>query len=353
MLLNNNKSFVFTRLLLVMGSMMLLNSTAWAAGAQTFLKELVGASDRNVGEVVSYELKTACNTLTSDCGDLTITDTLPEGMVIDSCDIPSGFTATRCVAGEKDIEITKDTVFNGGDSVTITIKAQIELDVPPSIIVNSATSTITDPSSPENEALVALGEPVNVIDPVPNWSVSKVRTSPSASLKPTWDTDISYQVKFCSDSAVGNVDLTDVIIEDVFPTNAVVVSTGGGTLTNGNTLTWNLGDIDLATLYASSSYTTQQCITKTYVLRYPDASFNEGDAIQNTVTATGTPTNGGAEINEVDVLDDIIGIPTPGANLSKSANDVLPNEDLNWALYMNINSSNAPVSDLVLYETLQ
>ena len=341
------------KLLILVLSMTLLSNMAWGQGQQTFVKELIGDTSRDVGEVVTYHLKPACNSLTGDCGDLTIVDTLPNGMVIDSCVVPTGFTINSCVTGGKDIEIVKDTVFDGGDAFIIEIKAVIELDTSPSVdIVNSSTATITDPEDPLNSDVTASAEVIDVNDKVPNWSVSKVRTSPSSSLKPTWDTDVSYRVDFCSDSAVGNVNLTNVVMEDVFPTNAVVISDGGGTVTNGDTLTWDLGDIELSTLYPNGDYSSKKCISKSYVLRYPDADFNEDDAIQNRVTVTGTPDNGGAGITEVDLLDDIIGIPTPGATLNKWANDVLPNEDLNWGISMNINSSNAPVPNLVLYETL-
>jgi hypothetical protein len=344
-----NRIFVFIK---IISLTILINSLSLAEGTQTFSKELVGSSTRDLGEVLTYELKSACNSLTGDCGSLTITDTLPLGMVISSCLVPTGFTVNQCSAGSSDIEIVKDTNFEDGKTFILQIKALISLSADSTVdIRNEATSVIGSATTVTNETIISSSTTVDVKNRVPNWSVFKKRTSPSSSLPPTWDTDVSYELKFCSNSAIGNDSLNGIMMTDVFPQNVIVVNNGGGIFSNGDTLTWNLGDIDLATLYLGKSYTSSQCIKKSYVLKYPDAHFNEDDGILNTVTVTATTDEGGIGISESDTLNDIIGIPTPSANLGKSANDVLPNEDLNWGISANVNSSNAPVPNLVVYET--
>ena len=57
------------------------------------------------------------------------------------------------------------------------------------------------------------------------------------------------------------------------------------------------------------------------------------------------------------VITEAIGEPTPGVGLSKWAKDVLagampPSEGFNWGIRADTNSSNAPVPDLTLYDTL-
>ena len=329
--------------------------SAWAAGAQTLTKELQGSPDKDVGEIVTYLLNPACNSLTSDCGNLSITDTLPAGMVIDSCAVPTGFTINSCVPGTQNIDISKDSTFNGGDSFVITIKGKIELDATPGAQApNQAIATITSPIDPGNASVTATATPVNVLPPSPKWSLEKVRTSPALPLLPTWDTDVSYTVSLCSDTAIGNVSLSGVQLSDAFPANAVIVNNGGADA-NANPLVWTIPDADvqLANLYAGQSLASKQCISKNYTLRYPDADFNAGDAIDNTISATGTPDGGVAgPVGTPVTLNDQIGIPTPGAGLGKYGNDVLPNEDIVWYIYGNVDSSNAPVPNLKFYEKL-
>lgn len=336
-------------------TVLMSSSNAFAEGTQTFTKELQGSATRNVGDVVTYELKPACNSLTGDCGNLTITDTLPAGMVIDSCTVPTGFTINSCAPGTSNIDITKDNAYDGGDSFVVLIRGLIELDADPAIdITNSATATITSPIDPANATVTADAPPIDVLPPSPQWSLEKVRTSPAPPLLPTWDTDVSYRVSLCSDTAVGNVSLSNVQLSDAYPTNAVIVNNGGA-VANANPLVWDVADADvqLVNLYSGQSLASKQCITRSYTLRYPNASFTTNDQLLNTISATGTP-DGGANgpVGTPVIIDEVIGIPTPGANLSKAANDVLPNEDLVWRIAANVNSSNAPIPDLVIYEQI-
>lgn len=85
--------------------MVMVSSFIQASGTQVFLKELTGSSRRNVGEVITCELKSSCNSLTGDCGSLTILDELPLGMVISSCIKPVGFTVNQCTPGTTTVEI--------------------------------------------------------------------------------------------------------------------------------------------------------------------------------------------------------------------------------------------------------
>jgi hypothetical protein len=176
---NRNKNFVFFK---TVSLIIFMSLFSFASGTQTFLKELVGSNTRDLGEVITYELKSACNSLTGDCGSLTITDTLPVGMVIDSCVVPTGFTINQCTSGGTNIEIVKNSVFNGGDSFILRIKALITLDADSTVdITNEATAVIGQPSTGANGTIVSSSATINVRDRVPNWSVFKKRTSPSSS----------------------------------------------------------------------------------------------------------------------------------------------------------------------------
>lgn len=348
---------IITRLLPLVFLMVWGN--AYAAGEQTLTKILLTSVVPSSGEAVNYRLTLACNSLTSDCGTLTVTDTLPLELEAVSCFAPAGFTVNTCAGS--DINITKDAVYNGGDSFNIDINTIVKIGTAAgAVIANTATAVISAPIDPANASLPSTAASATVAAPSMKWELRKARTSPATNLLPTWDTDVSYQVKLCSLTAEGNVSITNAKMIDDFPANAVVINAGGAVQV-GNQLTWNLGNLDLATLYAGGNYSSEQCISQSYTLKYPFANFPEGTEITNTLSRAGTPSDGvvcdtgvGGNCEPV-VITELIGIPTPGAGLSKSAYDVLSGaagSPMSWSLNVNVNNSNAPVPDLVVYEKI-
>ena len=334
----------------------IIPSSSAFAGTQSLIKELISSPTADIGEEVEYRFSFQCSGLTSDCGELSITDSLPAGMTLVSCTGAPPIFTLDCPAGGTSLGITKgysgDTngPYSDGNTAVLVLKARIGLDVVSGTeLTNTALSTITNPDLPANADITSTAGTVTVGNPTPNWSLEKSRTSPSPSLKPTWDTDVSYEVKLCSNSAVGNLDLSNVHLVDVYPAGASIVNHGGANTTTANTLDWDLGNIDLATLYGANSYSTKQCITKNYTLSYPVGSFPDGTQLLNTLSVTTDTDITAGPIGDA-IIDEEIGVPTPGATLSKSGNDVLPNEDLRWRIAANIDNSNAPVPDLVIYE---
>ncbi len=341
--------------------MALVPASSAFAGTQSLIKELISTPTPQVGEEVEYRLSFQCSGLVSDCGELSITDTLPAGMTLVSCTgAPPVFTL-NCPPGGTTLGITKGYVgdangaYSDGNTAVMVVKARIGLDVVPGVaLTNEAASTITNADLPANLNITSTAGTVTVGDPTPNWSLEKRRTSPSINLSPTWDTDVSYEVKLCSNSAIGNVDLTNVHLVDVYPAGANIINepalnADGADTSAANTIDWNLGNIDLATLYGANSYSSKQCVTKNYTLSYPGGSFPDGTQLLNTLSVTTNTDVTAGPIGDA-IIDENIGVPTPGAGLSKSANDVLPNEDLIWRIGANVDNSNAPVPDLVVYE---
>jgi uncharacterized repeat protein (TIGR01451 family) len=336
-----------------MGLLSLSTQSVYAAGTQTFTKELLSGTNPKPGETVQYRFRLACSSLTSDCGNLTVEDTLPAGLEAVSCAAPTGFTVVSCDVSNPVIKVTKDDVFNGGDSFNIDVIARVKLGTSAgTLLANTATSIITAPDTPSNGNLPSTATGVTVGGTAMDWSINKSRISPTTNLKPAPDTDVSYQVNFCSNAAVGNISLTGVTLKDVFPAGATVVTNDGANV-NGNELSWNLGNQDLAALYAGKDYNSQVCITKNYTLRYPVGSFPIGTSITNTLSANA---NEGA-IGPDAVITEDIGEPTPGIGLYKWAQDTLagsmpPSTGLFWGIRADTYNSNAPVPDLTLYDTL-
>ncbi len=334
-------------------ALLMMASPSQATGTQTFTKELLTPAIAKPGETVNYRFRLSCSSLTSDCGDLVLEDNLPPELEAIDCAVPSGFTVISCSAASQSIKIAKDAPFAGGDSFIIDVTTRVKLGtVEGTALANTATAVITAPDAAENASVPSTANPVTVGGTTPNWLLKKARVSPSSNLKPAPNTDVGYQVDFCSNSAVGNVNLSGVSLNDAFPAGAIVVNNGGATV-SGNELVWALGDQNLATLYAGKDYNSQVCITKNYTLRYPEATFPIGASITNTLSAN---SNEGAIGTNVVITEDM-GEPTPGVGLYKWAQDALagampPSNGFNWGFRADTFNSNAPVPDLTLYDAL-
>ena len=181
-----------------MGLLSLSTQSVYAAGTQTFTKELLSGTNPKPGETVQYRFRLACSSLTSDCGNLTVEDTLPAGLEAVSCAAPTGFTVVSCDVSNPVIKVTKDDVFNGGDSFNIDVIARVKLGTSAgTLLANTATSIITAPDTPSNGNLPSTATGVTVGGTAMDWSINKSRISPTTNLKPAPDTDVSYQVNFC------------------------------------------------------------------------------------------------------------------------------------------------------------
>lgn len=332
-------------------------SQALAQGTQTFSKSLLSSDTIERGEPVTYRFDFSCSSLTADCGDLSITDSLPAELEVLSCSAPAGFTVVTCSGNT--IEITKSPYLDGdGGSVTVNAVARVEAasGVP---IVNTAVSIISTGPDGNPDAINSDADPVTINPPVANYVVRKRRTNPAPPLNPAADTDVEYQVQLCAVNGIGNADLNSAMLVDTYPAGATVVFASGGGVDNGTTVTWDLGDIDISTLYATASPATEQCISRDLVLFFPSGAFPLTTAIPNTVDGSGVPGEGpGTGFgpgNETATVNDVISVATPGANMSKAADDVLSGGGegpLVYRLNANIDSSNVPVSDLTFYESI-
>ncbi len=335
-------------------------SNAHAEGPHTSTKLLTGAANVFAGDFVEYQIQFACNSLTGDCGNLSITDNLPAELEIISCTAPVGFTVT-CPVGGNNVTVIKDTVFDGGDTFQLSIRSRVRLGTPGgTMITNTATTTITDGPGGNPQTNTPSAPPVTVQPGVADYIMHKTITDPPAPLGPALDADVIYDVQMCATSAVGNENMTGVVMVDTFPAGAFVFDADGGTIA-GNTITWNIPDaeIALATLYATASLTSEQCVTRTITLIYPSATFGIGNPVNNTIVGSGTPAGGpGTGFgpgNDTDTTMNVIvvGAIEPGAG--KVADDVISGAGegpMIWAIDMNTDTANVAVSDFIIYEAI-
>ncbi|MEM9530024.1 MAG: SdrD B-like domain-containing protein [Pseudomonadota bacterium] len=333
----------------------------WAQGQQTLSKNLLTTSTPLTGEAVEYRLDFSCSSLTSDCGALTITDAIDPALQVTTCQVPPGFTINSCPDGGNLVSISKDTTFQDGDTFTITINTRVSLSTPPGTIIdNTATTTITNGPGGDPDTETDSSPPVTVLGGAPNYEVGKRRVDPVPSVDPALDTDVSYVVELCAVSGVGNVDLLGATLTDTYPAGAVLVFTDGGVDIGGNQIQWDLGDIEIETLYQGQSPDSRQCVSRDLVLRFPSGTFTVGTAIPNTVVGDGTPDDGSPTAfpgpgSDTATVPDTLGPPDPAVSLAKSAADVRsgPGEGpMNWTLNANVSFSNVPVLDLVVHEAI-
>ncbi len=344
------------RKILIACTLLLICGQALAQGTQTFTKTLLTPQNIQRGDPVNYRFDFSCSSLTADCGMLSITDTLPPDLELVTCPVALGFTI-MCAGNT--VDIVKDTTFLDGDIFALSLNARARVEATQGVpIVNMATSTITLGPGGNPDMTTDSADPVTVEDPNANYIVRKTRTSPADPLMPAADTDIEYRVSLCAVSGIDNTDLNSAMLVDTYTPGATVVFTDGG-IDNGTTITWDLGDIDLTALYAGQNTSSEQCVSRTVVLFFPSGAFPLTTPIPNTVMGSGIPAEGpGTGFppgNETATVPDVISPPTPGVNISKSADDVLGGPGggpLDWGLSANINGSNVPVTDLTIYESI-
>ncbi|MEM7531643.1 MAG: SdrD B-like domain-containing protein [Chloroflexota bacterium] len=314
-------------------------SIAHAEGVLTLNKEGVNIPNPiDVGTTVEFRITWSCSSLTADCGSVTISDTLPSTLEYLSHATPSGYTS--------DYNDTTNTItwhndaFNDGDSAEALVTARVAYDAPADTpISNTATGSISDPAGGTDP--ITLSTPVETTTQAPTnqWSVHKRIVLP-ANGQPAVGEDVVYQVQLCANSAIGNVSLFEAQLIDTFPSGATVISHSGGTVA-GDTVTWNLGDLQIADVGGG-------CVSRRIVLQYPDASFSIGDSVTNALI--GRHRNGeiGTGVNH-----ELFPAFTE-ATIAKSgaAWPVGPTAQAEYRLSMDTSNSNTPINNLILQDDL-
>lgn len=362
----------------VLCGVLVMGACADAWGQSQVLQKQLGDGQPTtvaVGGQVIYVIRGSCNSLTGDCGTLTISDVLPPELEVVSCSAAGSFFSApngslTCVAGSGSFSAVRNVFADGASyTLTVTARARLTLTAGAVNVINTVRAGIVGVVCPAPPAALpancseASAPPINITAPTPQYRTRKQRIdpakpeasngNPTASLQIAAGTQVRYRVQFCSTSASGNLALSDVTLTDTFTNpggaNATtVVNPGGGTFTPPNTLSWTLTAGELNGLLGTTS-----CVNREFVLAYA-AGLALGDNVNNSVTATGTNVNGGGlgpgPLTST-VLDQIGG-PTPGASISKAGNDVTPPGQINWSLSMNNTNSNVPLDDFVVVDSL-
>jgi uncharacterized repeat protein (TIGR01451 family) len=240
----------------------------------------------DVGDTIFYRIRFQCSSLTTDCGALEITDALSPNFTYlpAQSSVPIGYTLSYDSPSHT-ATITKDgDNFLDGSQADAVIAVQIKYDMRPlpDMIDNQASGRVKPPGETDWLTPVTADAPtLNVQGVSPSWTLTKTLYSPS--IDPTVDTDVTYQIRLCPDTTVGNVELTSVNIDDILPSGVEFVSASDSGVESGGSVTWSI----------PGPITPPSCAT-----RYITVRFNSADGF--TITDTGITNSASATGDYID-----------------------------------------------------
>ena len=331
----------------------------------------------NVGDTIFYRIRFQCSSLTTDCGQMEITDVLPthpdDGSPIftyvpaDSS-VPAGYTMTESPAGT--IVITKDVNGNGshdypqdnfldGSQADAVIAVRVNYDARPLPfdVVNTAVGRVKPPGedwlAPVNADSPSINiEEVNTVD---GWELTKSLYSPQ--IEPTVDTDVTYRLRLCPTQTTGNIALSNIILTDTLPAGAEFRNATGSYVhtpdPGGDTVVWNI----------TGPVTPPTCVTRYITVRYNSADgFSVGDPnITNTAEMTGEFVDNDGEVCDpscygsgpVDEIHNIIDIvEEPTWSKSDTGDPVGISGTARFVLGLNTNATNYPSNEIIMVDYL-
>ena len=247
-----------------------------------------GATTYEVGDTVYYRIRFQCSSLTTDCGALEITDVLSPNFTYlpSESSVPNGYILGYDSPSHT-VTITKDgDNFLDGSQADAVIAVRVNYDMRPlsDTIDNQAIGHVKPPSETEWLPDVVADAPTITIDTVSvDWTLTKTLYSPS--IDPTVDTDVTYRLRLCPDTTVGNAELTNVQIIDTLPLHAEFVSASDSGVYTDNVdptadeVTWDI----------AGPITPPNCATRYVTIRFnsADGFSNSDTGISNSAEATG------------------------------------------------------------------
>ncbi|GAB4543351.1 MAG: hypothetical protein Fur002_15210 [Anaerolineales bacterium] len=318
-------------------------------------------TNAKVGDTIFFRIRFACSSLTIDCGDVEIVDSLPTNpnppnnplftyLPADSS-VPAGFHLTESPAGT--LTITKDDnmLLDGSQyDAVIAVRVNYETRPLPATVGNQVSGRIKPLGAPDWSAPITASAPNITIDaPVADWTLTKSLYSPS--IEPTVDTDVTYRVSLCPNTTEGNVALTNITMTDTLPTNAAFISASNGGTEAGGVVTWSV----------AGPITPPACATRYVTMRFNTADgWAVGDPVTNTAAATGDYLDAGGapcpncvDSGSVPLGHNIIAIQdTPSYSKSDVGDPVGVDGTARFELHLSTNGTNYPANAVTLIDTL-
>ncbi|MBN8589224.1 MAG: hypothetical protein J0L94_12990, partial [Rhodothermia bacterium] len=331
---------------------------------QTFSMDLPNAGPYDPAAMVVVRYRYSCSSLTTGCGNLTITTVVPTNLGYIYAATPPGTNASYN-SGTRTLTITRSP-YNDGNSGDVLITYKIDPSAAGQSIVVPGVSVITDPTAPANGTInddVTIN--VSSTPPVVQYEVEKKKSIPTGT--PATGTNVKYSIQLFASQINGNVDTAPITIVDTYPAGATVVDAAGGTVDTGaHTITWTFPTTYLldSWLRANSPLTGRFPLAfrandynQDYLditLNYPSGTFNTSSNVTNSVCFTGNSAGGGA----LNVCDDAThGFATAVTDLNpnkvaSSVGSAIPGGEAKYDFDFNVNGSNTPILEPIMEDAI-
>lgn len=323
--------------------------------AQTVqLAKSVGTPTADSGTEIEYTLEIGCSSLIGDCEGAILEDILPEGItpisippiIISSAGGPIAVLPTYDVATRKitwDFTVLPENGLPAGASAVVSFPAEIEAGTIPD---GTSLTNTADLLSNSNNSLSSADIEISAS---PDWTATKVVTS-----GPIYqDQEVTYQIDLCSNTTVGNLNLTAVTFTDMLPPGAVVVSASDGGVPDGGspeTVTWTYPELLVG----------DGCKTVEVVVIYPSSDLVNNDTglfttvpKSNQLNISATPVGEGP-ITYTSSADDPLLPPVFDMGIDKIASDngILPLTEINNFTISPVNSSTVAVDEFTVTDPI-
>ncbi len=277
-----------------------------------------GLSTVQSGAPFKYVFAYKCASITTNCNDATLVDTLPPGLELLGVDLPPGTN----VSASFDPATRKVTIYFGntlqaGSSGFITLNVRFEPGTTPgSTVTNSVVFTATNATTVSDSA-----PPIDPTGVFEMYAQKRLLSSPAVQGEP-----IEFALELCSPDEIGGVRFVDPVMVDTIPAGATFVSAQG---TQGVDWTYDTLTRKLTFLTLPNPAPVGGCITRTMKLSYPIGSSPITGQI-NTLDITGTPEGctglplpaycGGVGPRTLNTtLPFGVGVPFPSLDVTKSS----------------------------------
>jgi len=252
------------------------------------IKKLVSNTTIQSGVTFSY---TIFYSLPAGANNITITDNVPAGLVIDG-------VVAGPVCGTPTVNVVGNTVTyqltgvvaacSGSFQINVRFPAGVTCDGERALnrvciqadgLENLCTERLEVEATAKNPFVVNK----NVVAGInPDWP-----TDPCRNIAAVGDT-LCYNIWVtkgggCSGDTIGQMNLNNAIVTDVLPAGAMLVSSTCGATQSGSTITWTVGNMN-----AALPYTSAYCQFKVY---YPAGTFPAGTQVNNTALLNGDACN--------------------------------------------------------------
>jgi len=321
-----------------------------AASDDFTITKSVDKSEVLAGENFTYTISYANSN--SDATNAVVTDVLPSNVVYVSSE---GSTQVSSIDIDNTANPGHQTVIfhftnplPSGSTGILKIAVKFPEGTTLGGAANEAINTAVISSDPADDKIPKTSDPVTVIPKVnaPDWSVVKTKVIPVVT--PAIGQPVTYQIAVRGNSALGGLNMENVIITDTIPLNATYVSSSDGGVYDAGT--------GIVT-FPSTTLAVGQNITRQVTLIYNNP-VTISDTATNSAAVTGTPL-GAATPSSIGPVTVAHGFAEPNfavAEFSKTARQANDQYSIGQEAVFNLgniaNTGNVPMDSFVVVDSI-